>query len=130
MSSHLLSHTIRSPHFRGEVVKKIYRVWLFRRFLPVLLAEIVVVALFLSELGRAVFFQRIVENSLRVFFNDPAAIFAFVFGAFRHTTVFIKVLTLGVIIVLALLLRHLTQGLLRWILVRENFFAKIKNDRD
>ncbi|QQG45564.1 MAG: hypothetical protein HYW89_01385 [Candidatus Sungiibacteriota bacterium] len=114
------------PNFRGQVVQKIYRVWLLRKFLPVLVAEIVVFSLLLYYLGRFVFVQRILENALRVFFTNPTEIFVFLTSAFTHATVAAKVLGVGVVVLLALVIRQLTQGVLRFILVKENYFSRTK----
>ena len=113
--------------FRGEVLNKVYRVWLFRKLLPVLLAEVLVLTLVLYFLGRTVFIQRVIENALNVFFLDPPQIVAFGVDAFSGATFLTKIFSITVMVFLALLVRHLTQGFLRLILVKESYFAKIKN---
>ncbi len=115
-----------SSRFRGEMMRQIYRVWLFRKFFPVLIGEILIISLLVYALGRAVFVQRIFENALHVFFQNPSAIVSFFISAFSHAPLFTKGITVGLILLVALLIRHLTQGLLRWILVRGNYFAKLK----
>ena len=112
--------------FRGEMMQQIYRVWLFRRFLPVLVLEIAVIAAMIYQLGRAVFLQRIFENATNVLFNNPAGMISFLISAFINAPVFAKTLALGMAILIALILRHVTQGMLRLILVRSHYFSKIK----
>lgn len=112
-----------SPRFKGEILNRIYRVWLFRKLLPVLLLEIAVLTIILFMIGRAVFMQRILENGLNVFFADPPAIFSFLANAFQHASGPTKILTLLGTLLQALAIRHLTQGILRLILVKQNYFS-------
>lgn len=114
-----------APHFKGEVLNKIYRIWLFRKFLPVLMIEVAVFSFILYELAKAIFFRHVMENAMNVFFQNPSHIFSFFFSAFVDTRFGTKVLVIAIIVALVLVLRQLTQGLLRFILVRQNYFAKI-----
>lgn len=115
-----------SPRFRGQIVQKIYRVWLVRKLLPVLVIEVAILSFVLYKFGKAVFFQRIVNNALNVFLVNPPQIFSFLISAFDKAPFVTKLLGLGTIVLMALILRHLTQGVLRLILVRENYFSRIK----
>lgn len=113
------------PRFRGEILRQVYRVWLFRRLAPVLIAEAVIVALFLYGLGRAVFVQRVAENALAVLFRDPAGIFQFALLAFVNAPIATKLLTLAFLGGVALVIRGVTQGILRLILIRQNYFGRV-----
>ncbi len=112
--------------FRGQVLRQIYRVWLVRKFLPVFIAEIAILTVLLYSAGRAVFVQRIFENASNVLFNNPQGIFGFGITAFTHASTPVKLFALAIAIVLALIIRKITQGLLRLILVRENYFGRIE----
>ena len=116
-----------TSRFRGEVLNKIYRVWLFRTFLPVLIGEIVVFSFVLYELGKVIFFQRILENAMNVFFQNPTHLVSFFVFAFADARLATKALIVVVAIILALLIRQITQGLLRYILVRQNYFGKVEH---
>lgn len=115
-----------APRFRGQVLTQIYRVWLFRRLAPVLGAEIILTALVLYGLGRFIFVQHVLENALSVLFRDPGAIFEFALGAFVNAPILTKLLGLGFLAGAALVIRGITQGILRLILVRQNFFSRIE----
>ncbi|MBI3420559.1 MAG: hypothetical protein HY006_00665 [Candidatus Sungbacteria bacterium] len=118
--------SVAQSKFRGQMLTKIYRVWLVRKLLPALLVEIGILSLALYALGRTVFVERIVANALSVFFARPLQIIPFFFSAFGHASSLAKLLTVGAAVLVALLIRHLTQGLLRFILVKENYFGKIE----
>lgn len=118
--------TTPTPRFRGQVLRQIYRVWLFRRLAPVVIAEIIALVLLFYQLTRAVFVQRVVENGLNVFFARPAGLVPFFVSAFANTRPLTRLLAIGALAALALLVRHLTQGILRFILVRQNYFATLK----
>lgn len=118
--------TYATTKFKGEVLNQIYRVWLFRKLVPVLAAEIVILSVVLYYLGRAVFVQRVFENALKVFFAEPQQLVSFAVSTFLNTGLAVKILAGAIIILLALLIRHLTQGLLRLILVREDYFSRVK----
>ncbi len=115
-----------SPRFRGQVIRQVYRVWLVRKLLPVLVIEMGIFSFILYKLGQAIFVQKIINNALTVLLNKPLKSLSFLTGAFGHAPIFTKLLGLGIIILLALLLRHLTQGVLRLILVKENYFSRIE----
>lgn len=115
-----------TPRFRGEIVRKVYRVWLVRKLLPVLVLEIGIISFALYWLGRAIFVQSVISNAVTVFFNRPAGSISFLAGAFGNATLLTKLLGMGVVVLLALFLRHITQGLLRLILVKENYFSRVQ----
>lgn len=114
-----------TSRFRGEILRQIYRVWLFRKLAPIVFAEIILLTLAISELANAIFVRRVAENALNVFSQNPSGIFLFFAAAFTHTSFLTKILILAFFAVIAFLVRHLTQGILRFILVRENYFRKI-----
>lgn len=116
-----------SNKFRGQVLKQIYRVWLFRKLLPVLIVEVVIFSFILWQLGRNVFVQKTLENALGVFFASPINVFQFFVSAFTHASFITQLLGVGVVVILALLIRHITQGILRLVLVRENFFSRVES---
>lgn len=110
--------------FRGQVLNKVYRIWLFRKFLPVFLAEIIVLSLLFYKISRAVFVQKILENAVGILFQNPAAIFKFIFSAFENANNLIKALAILSAVLIALLVRLLTQGFLRYLLVKKNYFGR------
>lgn len=112
--------------FRGQILRQVYRVWLVRKFLPVLIGEIIVLSLLLYQAGRIVFVQRVFENAANVFFNNPGGIINFGITAFTHASTPAKIFGVAVAVFLALVIRRATQGILRLILVRENYFGKIE----
>ena len=111
--------------FKGEVLKKVYKVWLVRKLVPVLLVEVIILALFLYGLGRIVFIERVLQNALNVIFLNPPKILPFFAVAFMRTSVSAKFLGIGIALLVALLIRHITQGVLRLFLIKQNYFAKI-----
>lgn len=115
-----------APSFRGQILNKVYRVWLFRKLLPVLILEVVVLTAVLYWLGRAVFFQRIFENALKVLFINPREILDFLFVMFTHATPLARVLGFAVLVLFVFIVRHFTQGVLRLILVRQNYFSRVQ----
>ena len=121
-----LNTAVETPsRFRGEVLNKVYRVWLFRKLLPVLIGEVLVLSGILYFLGRTVFIQRVMENALNVLFLDPPQIVSFFADAFSEASLITKIFSIAVIVFSALVIRHLTQGILRLILVRDNYFSRI-----
>ncbi len=117
---------IPKPRFRGETLRKIYRVWLMRRLLPVVALEIAALSLLLWKLGKMIFFERVVQNATSVLFVNPSGIVSFGVNAFLNAFWTTKIAALLIAIGLAFLIRHLTQGILRYILVKENYFSQIR----
>lgn len=111
--------------FRGDILRRIYRVWLIRRLAPVLVIEVAVLSALLYGLGRLVFVERIFTNGLAVLFREPSEIPSFAVSAFLHAPIMAQLVSIALIVLVALLIRLITQGILRFILVRENYFGKI-----
>ena len=70
--------------------------------------------------------KRVFENAFSVLFNNPGGIINFGVTAFTHASTPAKIFGVAVAVFLALVIRRITQGLLRLILVRENYFGKIE----
>lgn len=111
--------------FRGDVLRRVYRVWLLRKLAPILIIEIAAVSLLLYGLGRTVFIERVLANALTVLFREPSGIADFGVSAFLHASIAAKFFTVALVVLGALLIRLITQGVLRFILVRENYFSRI-----
>lgn len=124
-----MEETIEYPSpqkFKGEILRRVYRIWLFRKMLPVIIAEVAGLAVILYILSRTIFIQRVFENALSVFFLNPSSIFFFGLAAFSSASGATKILSVVVLLLIAFVLRHATQAMLRLILVKENYFELIK----
>ncbi len=117
--------SLPSSKFNGQILQSVYRVWLFRKLLPALIGEIMLLSLLLYGIGQIIFVERVIANGLNVFFLHPLGIFSFGLDAFSQATGQIKLLTVVVVVLTALIIRHATQGMLRFILVRQNYFGQI-----
>lgn len=113
--------------YNGQILQSVYRVWLFRKLMPVLIGEIILISLLLYGIGRLIFVERVIDNGLNVLFLHPGGIFSFGFEAFVHAVGMAKLLAVIIVILAALIIRHITQGILRLILVRQNYFGKTEN---
>ena len=112
--------------FRGQVLRQVYRIWLFRKLLPVLAVEIIILSILLFRLGKAVFIQRIIENGLNILFLDPPQIISFIVSMFVKAPLLTKILGFVALLLVASVVRHITQGMLRLFLVKQNYFGKVK----
>ena len=124
MNDHSSLSASSSPRFRGEVLRRIWRTWFIRRFLPVLVAEVVGLTLFAYWLAHAVFVRRILENALNVFFDNPTKVVEFVIFAFLYASIAVKVLAFTVLILLTLLVWKIGKALGRYAMVKQRYFAK------
>lgn len=118
---------IKKQKMRGEILQGVYRVWLVRKLLPVICLEIILTSIFLLLIARMVFVRQIIINAMDVVFVNPIGIFTFLERAFMETTFSGKLLSIGMIVLVAFLIRHITQGALRYILVKENFFSRTES---
>ena len=114
-----------TSRFHGQILRQVYRVWLFRKLAPTLVAEIIILSALLYGVGRMVFVERIIVNALNVFFLNPSQIFSFFVSAFAHAYGLTRFLAILVLVLVALLIRHITQGILRFILVKQNYFSSV-----
>lgn len=119
-----VAHT-PGARFRGDVLRRVYRVWLVRKLLPILVLEVALLSALLYGLGRIVFVERIFANAVTVLFREPQGLVSFAVSAFINAPAAAKLFSIALAVLLALLIRLVTQGMLRFILVRENYFGKI-----
>ncbi len=118
---------MNTSKFQGELLQKIYKGWLWRELLPVVIGEIIVLSVLVYFVGRAIFVQKVIENILTILFANPKEIFEFMAVAFTKTTTAAKLIGIGLLVALALFVRHITQGILRFILIKENYFSRVGN---
>lgn len=126
MNNFAVENISQPPRFRGSILKQVYRVWLWRRLMPVVIAEVVVLSFVIYALARLIFVERVLQNGLSVIFARPEGIGSFLMRGFLQASVPTQALMVGIVILVALLIRHLTQGILRFILVRENYFGTVQ----
>lgn len=117
-----------ASRFRGEVLQRVYKVWLMRKFLPVLVLEIAALSIVFYQLGRVVFVQRVLENGIQVLFLNPPQFLNFILSMFAEAPWAARVLGFGAVLIVALVVRHITQGLLRLVLVRQNYFSRLASE--
>lgn len=127
MDNLVVQNISQPPRFKGSVLKQIYRVWLWRRFVPVLAVEVAVLSFVLYALARLIFVERVLQNGIAVIFTRPEGIGSFLMRGFLQASAPTQALTVGIMFLAALLIRHITQGILRFILVKENYFGKVQN---
>ena len=120
----------QKPSFQGQVLRRVYRVWLVRKFIPILVLEITALSIVIYQIARAVFVERFMQNAMRVFFAEPEGIGKFFVRAFLETEWITKVLSILLAVMIALVIRHITQGMLRLLLVRKNYFASVRRVPD
>lgn len=124
MNETIRQSVVPNPRFRGEILRRIWRVWFLRRFLPVLAVEVVGLTLFAYWLSHAVFVRRIIENALNVLFDNPAKVIEFVIFAFLYASIAVKALAFTVLVLLTLLVWKIGKALVRYAMVKEHYFAK------
>ena len=122
-TTHFPVATGAAPRLRGQVLRKIYRIWLWRKLVPMLVIETAILTFVFIRLSTLVFMQRIIENATTVLFNSPSSIVSFAVSTFATASRLEQFLAVGFVILGVLFVRHLTQGVLRWILVRANYFG-------
>ena len=61
---------------------------------------------------------------LNIVFLRPQGMGEFLYAAFRGASAGEQALAVGIVILGAFVIRHITQGMLRWILVRVDYFKK------
>jgi len=115
---------VPGPRFRGEILRRVWRVWLLRRFLPVLAVEVVGLTLFAYWLAHAVFVRRIIENALNVFFDNPAKVIEFIIFAFLYASIAVKALVFVVLVILTLLVWKTGKAVVRYAMLKEHYFGK------
>lgn len=103
-----------SSGFKTQILWKVYLVWFFRRILPLVALEVLVLGAAVYFLARFIFVEKVISNTLAAAANNPLVIFTYLFYAFLGTTLINKVLIIALLSIGALLLRDIGRTLVSY----------------
>ena len=76
---------------RIKVLRRVYRLWLFRRSAPLIIIEIFVGWIALAIFAHYVFVEKVVSNALLMTLGNPLRLIMYGVGAFGTTNTIIKI---------------------------------------
>jgi hypothetical protein len=79
---------------KNKIAWKVYRVWLFKRIIPLFILELVLLTLALWILGRLVFVQQVFTNAFLASAQNPLILASYMFKAFWATSILKKIIIL------------------------------------
>lgn len=101
----------RPQHLKKRVLLKIYVIWFFRRILPLMVLQILVLTVALKIFARQVFFAKVFENAAMAANDSYWAFFQYLFVTFFQTRFPVQIIILVLLGVGALILRDLGRTL-------------------
>ncbi len=69
---------------------RVYGIWFLRRVLPVVIFEILFIALAINLFAESVFIARVIENAAGVIADSPVELFSFLWAAFWNSRLEVK----------------------------------------
>ncbi|MBU4348278.1 hypothetical protein KJ671_02130 [Patescibacteria group bacterium] len=100
---------------KNKIAWKVYIVWLFRRIIPLLVLEIILLVLGFYFLGKFVFVQKVFENAFLSSAQNPIIVFLYMFNAFASTTFLKKIIVLILLSLGILCMKDVGRALVSYI---------------
>jgi hypothetical protein len=100
---------------KNKIAWKVYIVWLFKRVIPLLVAEIILLVLAFYFLGKFVFVQKVFENAFLSSAQNPIIVFLYMFNAFASTTLVKKFIILVLLSLGVLCMKDIGKALVSYI---------------
>ncbi len=97
--------------FKSKILWKIYLVWFFRRILPLVVFEIVVLGAAVYLLAKYIFVEKVISNTFLFAGRNPLTMLSFLFDAFLRTSLLEQIAIIILLSIGALLLRDIGRTL-------------------
>ncbi len=97
-----------------RIMRQVYFIWFAKKIFPYLLIESVLLTSFLYLIGHYVFVSKVLQYAGQILANnsiDPAIWSVFAWNTFIGTELIVQLSVLGVLVIVALLLKNFTTSL-------------------
>jgi len=98
-----------------KILIKVYIVWFFRRILPLMIAQVVVLGLALKLFAQKVFVGKVLENAALASDANYGEFFQYLLSSFLQTNLLVQVAILLILGIGALILRDIGKALFIYI---------------
>lgn len=102
---------MRVSALKSKILWRVYLVWLFKRILPLIIAEILIILGAIYLLAKFIFVKEVVDNALLNSASNPLRLAEFLFFAFLATHWATKIAVIVFLALGALFLRDLGRTL-------------------
>lgn len=91
--------------FKNKIIWRVYIAWFFKRILPLLILEVLFLAVAAYFFAQYVFIERVVDNTLIGAARNPFQMFSYLFWAFLQAGLLKQIAAVALLALGALLLR-------------------------
>jgi hypothetical protein len=110
--------TYEPSTFKYRLLRRVYGIWFFRRAAPLLIIELIILALAMGFFTQYVFVERVVSNALASTLGNPFRILSYLWLAFIKTRKVTKVIVIVVLGGGIFLLRDVNRSILAYVAMR------------
>ena len=100
-----------SQLFKNRILWRVYTIWFFRRIVPLILFEIIVLVVALKLLANMVFVGKVIENAALASGSNYWAFFKYLLAAYFQTHPAVQIAIIVGLGLVALLLRDLVRAI-------------------
>lgn len=107
-----------TTNLKKRIMKRVFRFWLLRSVVPILIGELIVIALAVYLFANLIFVGQVIDNALNAALGNPWKLVVYLWNAFLGTRLEVQVIIIALLAAAALTLRDLNRGLISYILMK------------
>lgn len=104
-----------SPLSKNKILWRVYIIWFFRRIMPLMLAQVLVISFALKIFGQKVFVVKVLENAALASNSNYWEFLNYLASAFFQTRLLVQIAILLILGVGALILRDIGKILITYL---------------
>ncbi len=107
-----------TTNLQKNIMTRVYGIWFLRRVLPVVIFEILFIALAINLFAESVFIARVLENAAGVVKGSPVELFSFLWSAFWNSRLEVKLEVATAALMGALFLWSIKRAIVSYEMIR------------
>lgn len=103
---------------QAQIMRQVYLVWFFKKALPFVLLEGLILFILLNQVARYVFVEKVLEGFVKIFFSNPFEFLAFFGKTFLKTKTIVQISLIGSSALALILSKNILQCVIQFHLVK------------
>ena len=108
---------------RKRVMGRVFRFWLLRHTVPLLITELIVGWVGLTFLANYIFVEKVVSNALTFSVGNPLRLMSYAFSAFFATNLLNQAIVIICGAALLLMLRNINRSIIEYVSMKRNLYS-------
>lgn len=109
-----MQRSLRLSNLKAKVMNRVYGAWFLRNTMPLLVIEVIILAVAVGFFAQFVFVEEVVSNTLNVSLGNPFKMIGYLTGAFFVASASTKAAIIAVALGLLMFLRDINKSLISY----------------